>query len=68
MFRKDATAACRVRALATTCNAGQLQRLFTERLGAFRQALAESVGRDWPTLWSGALTSTLEMLRYVEMF
>ena len=36
--------------------AGQLQRLFTQRLTAFRRALAESVGdgRDWPALWKGA--------------
>ncbi|CAL1146875.1 unnamed protein product [Cladocopium goreaui] len=41
----------------TTCSElGQLQRLFTQRLTAFRRALAESVGdgRDWPALWKGA--------------
>eukprot|EP00435_Cladocopium_sp_Y103_P015653 s2627_g3.t2 len=42
---------------STTCaELGHLQRLFTQRLTAFRRALAESVGdgRDWPALWKGA--------------
>lgn len=45
--------------LSTSCaELGQLQRAFTQRIVAFRGALAENIGlgeaREWPAIWAGA--------------